>query len=157
MAEHKVKVTRIAHLTGIPVQITFAHRVQMTPTGAPILLHHHERVHDSVPRMEKVIFDIDIYWDAPGHLDSGARLPDVVNYSPVYRFLTEEFDGKEPVESPLESIVDIIAQKASLDTRVTMVKVRALRTQILRDGAVGCSVEFSRPRVQMLPSPELAE
>lgn len=141
---------RVAFLRNIPVQIAFHHNVQFAH-GAPMMLRHHERVHDSVPRLERVLFDIEIFWDGPPLLDAAARLPDVVNYAPVYRFLTEEFDQKEPVESPLEAVVDLIAQKASLDTRVRLVRVTATRTQILRDGEVGCVRQWVRPRQQMLP------
>ena len=57
-----VSVLRTASLVGIPVHIRFDHKIQESAYSSPRLLTNDERVHDSNPHHEKVIFDVHVDW-----------------------------------------------------------------------------------------------
>ena len=124
-------VLRTAVLSDIAVFIQFEHQIQHDTQGVVRTLQHHERVHDSRPHFEKVIFSLEVDWLGCANIDFSARIESVYNYSPAYRFLTEEFHGTESLKAPLESLLDLLIAKASYDSRVVAVRATATRPNIL--------------------------
>ena len=138
-----MSVLRTASIRRLPVHIKVQHLVQ-TDTENARALSAGERVHDSQPHLEKIVFDVDVDWQGPETVGFNDRVESVYNYAPIYHLLAKFFHEREPLESPLESILDLVVSKAAMDSRVTAVRVSAERPNILLNGSVIVSVHWVR-------------
>ena len=148
-----VSVLRTASLVGIPVHIRFDHKIQESAYSSPRLLTNDERVHDSNPHHEKVIFDVHVDWIGAQVISFSDRIESVFNYSAIFHLVTTYFHEQESLKSPLESVLVLIVFKAALDSRVVTVRASASRPNILLNGTVCVSVAWSRSRQEAIALP----
>jgi dihydroneopterin aldolase len=138
-------VLRTATLVAIPVHIRIQHLIQQGGKGTRELKPN-ERVHDSHPHHEKVVFDVEVDWTGRESVSFDDRIEAVFNYSSIYHMLSKDFHERGPLESPLESILDLVVSKARLDPRVVAVRASATRPNILLSGSVRVSVNWVCPQ-----------
>ena len=150
-----VSVLRTASLVGIPVHIRFDHKIQESAHSPPRRLTNDERVHDSSPHHEKVIFDVHVDWIGAQVIMFADRIESVFNYSAIFHLVTTYFHEQESLKAPLESVLDLIVSKAAVDPRVVAVRSSASRPNILLNGTVRVSVAWSRPRQETTALPAL--
>ena len=150
-----MSILRTASLVSIPVHIRFDHKIQESRHSPARLLSTDERIHDSNPHHEKVIFDVDVDWIGAQIISFSDRIEAVFNYSSIYHLVTTHFHEQESLRSPLESVLDLIVSKAALDERVVAVRASASRPNILLNGTVRVSVAWSRPRQETSALPEI--
>lgn len=148
-------VIRTASIRRLPVHIKVDHLVQTYAENARTLTAG-ERVHDSQPHLEKVLFDVDVDWNGDDTIGFNDQIESVFNYAPIYHLLVNYFHERDALKAPLESILDLVVSKAAMDSRVTAVHVSAERPNILLSGSVVVSVNWVRETVQAAPFPVCA-
>lgn len=147
-----IAVVRTAALHRLPVHIKVDHLVQADRTQAR-LLGEDERVHDSQPHHEKILFDVEVDWVGDSTIAFDARIEAVYNISPIVNMLNGYFHEREPLKSPLESVLDLIVSKATVDARVIAVRARAERPNIMLNDSVWVAVAWSRVQGPVEPFP----
>ena len=147
-------VVRTASIRDLPVHIKVDHLLQADSASARVL-QPGERVHDSQPHHEKVVFNVEVDWIGTDVIGFEDRIESVFNYSPIYHLLADEFHERTPLKSPLESILDLIVSKARIDHRVIAVRASAERPNILLNGAVCVAVHWTAEPQQDSPLPQL--